>query len=149
MTSWAIVLLLAAAPQQTPEPKPVPKDSVEIVAIGCLKGRAFTATAPRQEADVARGPDVTGRTFRINAKRPVMDDVKKHNGHLVEIAGLVRTSALADNRPGRRIGNTRVIIGSPPPSTNPAGIDPRAPLANVVILDATAVRFVSEECPIR
>jgi hypothetical protein len=137
------LLLLLATFQGQPEPKPIPKDSVEIAARGCLTGRVFTAIARGEEAEVERGPDVSGRTFRVTAPKEVMKQVKAHNGHLVDVAGLVRTAALADNAPGKRIGNTRIIIGTPPGS-GPGG----APVANYTVMDLTAVRFVSDTCPI-
>jgi len=44
MTPFALVLLVALAQGQEPKAKPVPKDSVEVLTRGCLKGRVFTAT---------------------------------------------------------------------------------------------------------
>ena len=56
--------------------------------------------------------------------------VKAHQGQFVEVVGLVKVSALADNAPGKRVGNTTIKIGSAPRSTDPvqrqsgmAGID--------------------------
>jgi hypothetical protein len=143
MTFWALAFLVVGLGTQEQERKPVPADSTEIVATGCLKGRVFTAVS--RDADVARGPDVTGRSFRLDGPREVMNDVKKWNGQVVEVIGLVRTSALGDNAPGRRIGNTRVVIGVPP-STDPTTI--HSPAENVVVMDVSSVRYVSDRCPI-
>jgi hypothetical protein len=146
MTSLALILLLAAAPAQTSEEKKIPKDSVEIVAMGCLKGRVFTGI-PSQETDTVRGPDVTGRTFRLNGNREVIDVVKKHDRHVVEVVGLVTKAAFADGGPGKRIGNTRVVIGGPLPRAEPGGA-PRPPMPSVPVMDVSSVRFVSDVCPI-
>jgi hypothetical protein len=89
MSVWTplILLVIALAPQDTekqPEKK-IPSDSVEIVASGCLKGRVFTATGQRVGENVSRGPDVTGRSFRLAGPRDVMDVVKDHDGDYVEV----------------------------------------------------------------
>ena len=148
MGSWILPCALAAAVSvslaaQSPESKPVPKDSVRIATNGCLKGRVFKATAPAsRETDVVSGPDVSGRSFRLSGPRAVMDDVKKHDGHLVTVVGLVRKSALMDNQPGARVGNTRIVIGSP------RSMDPgsRPPLPGVAVMDISSVQFLAEEC---
>src|SRR5688572_2381266 len=95
----AVLLPLAALahppqdPPPNPEAKKIPDDSVEIATTGCLKGRVFTATQPREDF-MRRGPIVTGRSFRLNGPRTLMDLVKTHDGALVEIVGLVRKNDL-------------------------------------------------------
>jgi len=143
MGSLILSLVLAATvAAQIPEDKPVPKDSVRVVTYGCLKGRVLKATAPAssQEADVVSGPDVTGRSFRLSGPRAVMDDVKKHDKHLVKVVGVVLKSALMES--GTRVGKTRVVIGSPS-SMDPGG---RPPLPGVAVMDVSSVQFVAETC---
>lgn len=146
---FTLALLLALAlPQETPqEHKPIPKDSIEIAAVGCLKGRVFTASERPESETVMRGPDVTGRTFRVNGKKDVMEAVKKYNKSYVEIVGIVRVSALADNPPGKRIGNTRVVIGGAPVATDPARIHNEPINAPVAVMDVTSVRYLAGSCP--
>jgi hypothetical protein len=74
--------------------------------------------------------------------------VKAHQGHFVEVVGLVKASALADNAPGKRIGNTTVKMGPGPRSTDPiyrqsgmAGVD-------MAIMDLSSLRYLSDTCPI-
>jgi hypothetical protein len=153
MTLSALVLAalvpLLSQSSQPPESKPVPSDSFRIVTTGCLKGRVFTAVGPRQEDPTsAQGPSVTGRSFRVAGPRPLMDQVKEHNGHLVEITGLVLKSALLEPGPGMRVGNTRIGVGAPPPSTDPAGMSARSPQGGLPVMDATSVSFLEETCPI-
>ena len=158
MTRWTPVLLFAAtaaAYAQSPqEPKPIPKDSVQVVTQGCLKGRAFYAVGRgeadprREEPEVQSGPNVAGYTFRLAGKKPVMQDVKAHNGHLVEVVGLVRKAVLADNAPGKRIGNTRVTIGGGQGAGTSYGRG-GVPMASVAVMDVTSVRFVADVCPVR
>jgi hypothetical protein len=149
MTVWALILAaLVPFQEQPPESKPVPSDSYRIVTTGCLKGRVFTSTGPREEPGVVQGPDVTGRSFRVNGPRPVIDAVKEHNGDFVEVTGLVLKSALIGGEPGARIGNTRVVIGAPPPSTDPSGRSMRSPAGGLPVMDVSSVRFIDEGCPI-
>ena len=144
------VLLPAAAlaQNQTPEPetKKIPSDSVEIATTGCLKGRVFTATQPREDF-MRRGPNVTGRSFRLNGPRAVIDVVKTHDGDLVEIIGLVRKMDLRDNAPGARIGNTRVRIGAPR-SGNPMQSAQQPISEGIAVMDATSIRVLDDRCPI-
>ena len=79
--------LLASAAVLAQDTKAIPKDSVEVTSRGCFKGRVFTGTGQPEGEGVVRGPDVTGRHFRVNGPRDVMDVVKQNDGHLVEIVG--------------------------------------------------------------
>jgi hypothetical protein len=131
---------------QDPEPKKIPSDSVEIATTGCLKGRVFTATQPREDF-MRRGPNVTGRSFRLNGPRVVMDTVKTHDGDLVEIVGLVRKNDLREMGPGTRIGNTRVVIGAPR-SGDPMQ-SARAPISEgLAVMDASSIRVLDDRCPL-
>jgi hypothetical protein len=142
----AVSARAAQDPPQNTEERKVPDDSVEIATTGCLKGRVFTATQPREDF-MRRGPNVTGRSFRLNGPRQVMDVVKTHDGDLVEIIGLVRKNDLRDNAPGARIGNTRITIGAPR-SGDPMQ-SARAPVPEgIAVMDATSVRVLDDRCPI-
>jgi hypothetical protein len=138
------LLLASSISAQKPEEKPVPEDSLRIVAQGCLKGRVFTAISPPDpaEAEVMSSPDLTGRSFRVSGPKAVMNDVKKYNKHLVKVVGLVRKDALRDNTPGARVGNTRIVIGSPR-SMEPGG---RPPMPGVAVLDLSSVQFLASDC---
>ena len=132
--------------QQNPETKKIPEDSVEIATTGCLKGRVFTATQPREDF-MRRGPNVTGRSFRLNAPKPVMEVVKTHDGSLVEIVGLVRKSDLRDNAVGARVGNTRIVVGAPRNGDPMASS--RAPVPEgIAVMDASSIRPLDDRCPI-
>jgi hypothetical protein len=146
-----VLLLMLLVPQAGGQetPKPPPKDSTQLVVTGCLKGRVLTpAELPDTER---RGPDVSGKTFRLAGPRPVIDEVKKHDRHFVEVTGYVKVNALAPEPPGVKVGGTRVKIGAPPYGSDPTHMDPRYDpmLYSVVVMDATAVRFLSSACPIK
>jgi hypothetical protein len=146
VTVLPVVLILAASSPQEAETKKIPKDSVEIATRGCLKGRVFTAT-PAPEGEGARhGPDVTGRHFRVSGPKDIMKVVKEHNGHLVEVVGLIRKSALSDPGIGMKVGGTRVVIGAP--GTDPDRSMHNQPVANVNVMDLTSIGFLSNDCPI-
>lgn len=141
MTAVVVMLALAlAGARANPQEKPrVPEDSVELTVVGCLKGRVLTTVPPR-EADVQRGPVVGERTFRVNGKREVMDEVKKRNRQLVEVVGLVKRSALDDK--GLKAGRVAISGGSPVAGSGniPTGIE------NVPVMDVTSVRLRATSC---
>ncbi len=91
-----LVALALAAPQETPQEKPkVPKDSIELNVVGCLTGRVLK-TVDQRQTDVESGPYVGERSFHLASKKPVTDELKSHQGHLVEVTGIVKRSALDD-----------------------------------------------------
>ena len=141
MTAVVVMLTLALAGARVePQEKPrVPEDSVELTVVGCLKGRVLTTVPPR-EADVQRGPAVGERTFRLNGKREVMDEVKKRNRQLVEVVGLVKRSALDDK--GLKAGRVSMSGGSPVAGSGniPTGIE------NVPVMDVISVRLRETSC---
>src|SRR5262245_31410687 len=145
MTSLILSLLLGFAAPAQQEKKPIPKDSVEISSPGCLKGRVFTATPPREGELTREGPDVVGRHFRVAGPKEVTELIKRYNGQLVEVVGVVSKGALAEYGTGMKIGKG-VTIGAPrsdPGRTNMNSMTPSMP-----VMDVTAVRFLSDRCPI-
>jgi hypothetical protein len=146
VTILPLVLILAAAPPQEAGTKKIPKDSVEVATRGCLKGRMFTAVPPPEGEGVRHGPDITGRHFRLSGPKDVMKSVKEHNGHLVEVVGLIRKSALSDPGIGMKVGGTRVVIGAP--GTDPDRSMYKQPMANVDGMDISSIGFLSNDCPI-
>jgi hypothetical protein len=144
MIPLLLVALLLAAPQDRTEPAPqekprVPKDSIELTVIGCLKGRALTTVENRQ-ADVESGPFIGARTFRLAGKKPVMDEVKRQDGHLVEVVGIVKRADLDDQ--GVKVG--RVTIGQGSPASGTRSIP--SPAENVAVMDVESLRMRAESC---
>jgi hypothetical protein len=130
------------------ETRKVPSDSVEVEARGCLKGRVFTGTGQPDEEKTSKGPDVTGKSFRVTGERDVMDLVKKYNGQYVEILGIVRKAALDDQGVGMRVGRRgRVVIGAP--GVDPTRMNAPAAAPSVAAMDAIAVRLLSDRCPLQ
>ena len=138
MTTIAMALMLALlASQETKQEKPrVPEDSIELTVVGCLTGRALK-TVPERQTDVQSGPWVGERVFRLAGKKPVMEEVKKNNGRIVEVVGIVRRADLDDK--GVQIGRT-TVSGAPMNGRLPS------PAANVAVMDATSVRSSGGSC---
>ena len=137
--------LLASAAVLAQETKPIPKDSVQVTARGCLKGRVFTGTGQPEDEGVVRGPDVTGRHFRVSGPKDVMNSVKQNNGHLVQVVGIVRRAALDDQGVGMKIGGARVMVS---PGGDPSRMNSAATAPSVPTMDLTTVQYLSDKCPI-
>jgi hypothetical protein len=143
LMSLTLALLTVTGQQEN---KPVPKDSMLVEARGCLKGRVFTATSPIEHEGALRGPDISGRHFRINGKKELTNQVKEHDGHTVEITGIVRKADLSEGGVGFKMGGARVVIGAQ--GTNPnARNTPTAPM--MPTMDAMTLRFVQDRCLIQ
>jgi hypothetical protein len=145
MTSLLLSLVLALFPPQQ-ESKPIPKDSVEIDTRGCLKGRVFTATPQPEDETTRKGPDITGRHFRVSGSKDITELIKKYNGQLVRIVGVVTKSSLSDYGTGMKVGKG-VTIGVP------RGSDPTHPNASastqtVPVMDVSAISMLADRCPI-
>lgn len=139
MTLALIVALGVTAVQDNPQERPrVPKDSIELVVTGCLKGRVLAVSDVRQE-DTQSGPIVRARSFRLAGKKEVMKDVKLEDGHLVDVTGLVRKSALIE--PGIKVGK-HVVIGGGQPVAGARS----APSDSVPVMDVESVRARSSSC---
>ncbi len=133
---------------QEQEARTVPKDSVEVDARGCVKGRVFTATGQPAEERTVKGPDITGHHFRLTGKKDVMDLVKRYNGQYVEVVGIVRRAALDDQGVGMRIGRgARVVIGAP--GSDPTRMNTPSAAPSVAAMDLIAIRVLADRCPIQ
>jgi hypothetical protein len=144
MTTIVLLLVLGlggfqeTAPQ---EKKPrIPKDSIELVLVGCLKGRVLAVSDVRA-TDVERSPDVRARSFRLAGKGDVMKDVKREDQHLVEVTGIVKRSALQEE--GMKIGKGITINGGRPVAGS-GGVPPPSDL--IPVMDVESLRVRSSSC---
>jgi len=143
-TAFLVALLTPAA--LLAQERAVPRDSLRISIPGCAKGSAFVVgISPEQErtsTEVA-----TGRRFRLAGKKDVLNEIKKREGTMVEITGLIRKSDLGSGG-GITTGGGRVRIGGGPPVA--ATADPaRTPASGNAILDVEGWRPLAESCPTR
>ena len=127
--------------------RPVPGDSARVAIPGCAKGRAFVvADTPEHEptqVDIA-----PGRRFRLSGPKEILDDIKKHEGRLIEVTGLVRKAALKGPG-GIGIAGGRVRIGGGSP-VSPTG-DPTRTLQGYEqpVLDVEGWRQLGENCSVK
>lgn len=133
------VPLLAAQEQE--KPKPVPKDSVRVDIIGCVKGRVIRAADVRQP-DTTSGVEVRAKTFRLEGKKDVMKGVKEVDGQRAEVIGLIKKSSLIE--PGVKVMGGRVRIGTGSVGGTPSSLPD--PAQDVVVLDVETVQAIGGSC---
>jgi hypothetical protein len=124
--------------------RPVPPDSTRITVSGCAKGVVFTV-GPRLEHEPGRSDVPPGRRFRLAGSRTILAEIRKQEGSMVTITGLVRTSQLADPGGVNVGGGVRVSPGPSPTSPN-VGRDPNF---NQVVFDVESWQPRPESCPKR
>lgn len=148
MRKALVVLAIAAgigsAELVAQEERPVPKDSSRITIVGCAKGTRFIVGRGPAHEPVRSGLE-PGRRFRLNGKKDVINDIKKQEGHMVEVTGLVRQADLAGPGGvvvgGARIGGGPPQSGMPDARRNTGAIDP--------MIDVESFRPLAEGCSIR
>ena len=82
---------LAGAAALAQETRPVPKDSRRITVPGCSKGYIFTVGS--RAANEAAGTDFDipeGTHFRMNGPKKLINEIKAHEGQMVQLTGLVK-----------------------------------------------------------
>ena len=139
----ALMLGVAAAQQDGQERPRVPDDSVELSVSGCLKGRVLAVSETR-EVDTQSGPIIKSRSFRLAGKGDVMKEVKKMDGHFVDVVGIVKRSALDDR--GVTIGRRIAVGGGSPVAGTRSMPDPAA---NVVVMDISSLVHRSTSCAVK
>jgi len=97
-THTAAVILAAAALSAVAfaqERKPVPKDSVRVAIPGCTKGYVFTA-GPRTVEEPGNFEIREGMHLRMNGPKKLMNEIKAHEGSMIEIVGLMKKGQYDD-----------------------------------------------------
>src|SRR2546425_10543809 len=89
-----IILALTAGSGVGAQERPVPKDSARVSIPGCAKGRTFIVAA-RSDGEPVRSDVQPGSRFRLSADKKILEAIKKQEGSMVEVTGLVRKSQLA------------------------------------------------------
>jgi hypothetical protein len=127
--------------QEEGKPK-VPKDSLQVVVLGCLKGRVIRAADVRQP-DVTSGPTITNTSFRLAGNKDRMKEVKDNDGQRVQITGLIKKSALQNQ--GMKFKGGRIAVGGGAPVAGSPGTAP-SPAENVLVMDVLAVEGLGGSC---
>ena len=133
------LMSLAVAAQETP--KPVPKDSVRVTIPGCTKGSVFTAGARTRQEPRPEIPE--GMHLRMNGPRKMMNDIRAHEGSMIEITGLMKKGQVDPT--GIPLGGGVRIAPGPDPTRGVAG--------NLgveqVFIDIEGWRPIPGDCPTR
>jgi hypothetical protein len=131
-----IVLVVSGALLPAQETKPVPKDSVRVRIPGCVKGFVFTA-GPRTADEPGSSEIPEGMHLRMNGPKKVMNEIKTHQGSMIEITGLMKKGQFKE---GIGIGGgVRIMPGSS------AGMRPN-PVAGHPEIDVEGWRPVAGFC---
>lgn len=140
----AAVLAAATGLVSTGQERPVPKDSARISIPGCAKGTRFiVGRAPSHEP--VRSDIAPGRRFRLNGKKELIDPIKRQQGSMIEVTGLVRQADLAGPG-GIAVGGVRIGGGPPQAGRN----DGRGNIGTLdPVLDVESWRPLAEPCPSR
>src|SRR5262245_2407593 len=138
------ILTIALAVGLSAQEKKVPKDSTRVSIPGCSKGSAFVVTAS-PEAERTSTEIATGRRFRLAGPKDVLNEIKKREGTIIEVTGIVKKSDLTEG--GIKLGGGRVRIGAGSPQDPISGGPGRAPMSGIVILDVEGWRPLGESCP--
>jgi hypothetical protein len=112
---------------------------------GCARGRVFT---------VGRNPDgersgtelQEGRKLRLEGAKTVLNEIKTHEGSVIEITGLIKQSDISPIGINVLGGRVRIAPGARPGSVSQAGRDP-GPV--VAVIDVEAWRLLNASCPRR
>jgi hypothetical protein len=142
-----VVVALSAGYRMDAQERPVPKDSARVSIPGCARGRTFIV-AERSEPEPVRSQVQPGSRFRLSGQKKLLEEIRKQEGSMVEVTGLVRKSDLAGPG-GVPIAGGRIRIGGGAPRdsiyTDPA----RDPRYNEAVLDLESWRPLPERCPAR
>jgi hypothetical protein len=125
------------------EPKPVPKDSTRVSVPGCTKGYIFTA-GPRTQDEPGSLVIPEGMHLRMNGPKKVIDEVKAHEGSMIEITGLMKKGQFVPD--GVSVGGgVRISPGTGPTGGGPSGI----PSESQTMIDLESWRPIVGQCPSR
>jgi hypothetical protein len=143
------VVLLASAALLLAQEREVPKDSSRITIPGCAKGRTFTI-AERPDHEATSADLRPGRRFRLSGPKDILDEIKKREGMMVEVTGLVRKAELAGPG-GLTTGGGRVRVGGGTPRDAVGGSPTQSPMgvATDAVLDVEGWNRLPESCPSR
>ncbi len=132
-------LLLASVSLAAQERKPVPDDSARVTIAGCTKGYIFTVGSRTMErpgsVDIPEGLHL-----RMNGPKKMINEIKAHEGSMVEITGLMKKGQYAG---GVSLGGG-VRIGP-----GPAGGGVGSPAAGQNMIDVEGWRALPDACPSR
>lgn len=141
-----VALALTTAGLVYAQEREIPRDSERISIPGCAKGRTFiVASTPEHEP--VRSELAPGRRFRLSGEKKLLEDIKRREGMMIEVTGLVRKAQLAGPG-GVSVAGGRIRIGGSVPQ-DPISSPTRDPGYNQAVLDVEGWRQLTEPCPTR
>jgi len=143
----AVILICTLGPAVAAQERPVPKDSQRVSIPGCAKERRFIV-AERPGHEPVRSDIKPGRRFRLNGPRALLAEIRKQDGTMIEVTGLVKRSDLGER--GISVGGGVRVGGGVPRA--PMGGGPGTGLEGVyaeAIIDVESWRPLPEACPSR
>lgn len=118
----------------------IPRDSVQLVVNGCLKGRVLTTTEPPEASGGELAVPV--HRFQISGKKSLLAELKRHDREVVEVTGLVRKLDLKE--PGLRVPGGRILI-TPGQSGDPHRL-PTRPAERIIVIEVREFRPLDRDC---
>jgi hypothetical protein len=111
-TAWILVALALAVPfQQEKSRAKTPQKGDTIVVKGCLRGSSLEST----ETGIlnAESTMMTSLVYRLTGDKDTVKRMRKeHDGQLVEVTGILKSSLPPSGEVrGTTIGNTRITVG--------------------------------------
>jgi len=134
----ALALAVAAGAVLHAQERPAPPDSERVSLPGCSKNRAFiVAEGPEHEPkQVTIAP---GRRFRLEGPKEILEDIKRRDGRMIEVTGLIRKAAISPGSVAVAGGRIRISGGVPRQGT----LDPARDSAyNQDIIDVSGWRLI-------
>ena len=139
----AAVVVLSAGVVLAQE-KPVPKDSTRLTVPGCAYDRLFLVDVS-PEHEMPRTDLKPGRRLRLSGSKKLLEEIKAHQGDMVELTGLMRKSDLVEQGVGLAGGKIRIMPGRSPVGAT-GGPDSTVTQA---IIDVESWRLLNATCPAR
>ena len=122
----------------------MPKDSTRLSISGCAHGRVFTVGRDPEHESIS--PIELGTKVRLEGDKKVLAEVKKHEGSMVVLTGLMKQSDVVQPGVGLAGGRVRIAPVMPSPNGRSPAVDPGPPPP---ILDVESYRLLNASCPNR
>ena len=121
---------VAAAAEQGPAADKPPKKGDQVVVRGCLRGAMLEAAQTRVVESTTTYPEAVN--FRLSGDKKLLKEMRKNdNGRVVEVSGVLKSDLPSTDTPGKRIGNTRIVVGIGTPQAGQPQAPPHMPVLEV------------------
>lgn len=140
----AACLIAALSSPSSGQERPVPKDSQRLSIAGCARGRVFTVG--RDPNHESRGVELEeGMKIRLEGQKKQLEEIKAHEGAMVELTGLMKQSDMG--QPGIGLAGGRVRITPVMPTGRGPGAGPGG--VPTPVLDVESWLPLNSTCPRR